>query len=384
MKKILIITNYGFGGVLSMLNLVCVYLKNNNVKYDICYYAPFSIYKNLSVPIYNFLAKKPKFLLKKRRGHTEYKIGSRFPELEFLNHQGSVWKKVLYNYDLIFNISGTLINSIEAVNLKKKIIHWIASPVLHDRESRIKSKSFLRRIFDYIFIRPKISNLEKKILEYKKQKIYAISDYTKKYFEGISKTNNIKKLSYGIDTKLYYNTKKRSEKKFTIGFIGRVDDPRKNINLLLEIYKKTSAFIPDLQLKIIGGSKDPIKKNKEKNILYKKFPSKSNGLRDYYSSIDIFIVCSFQEGLCISALEAMACGCVVLSTPCLGTKEFVINDKTGHYLSFESNVFVKKIIYLYKNKKKLKILSKNSIKLINNHYSKDLFLKNFNLNINGA
>ena len=60
MKKILIITNYGLGGVSSMLELFKECLKRNNVKFDICYYEPYSVNKNLSVPILNFFFKKPK------------------------------------------------------------------------------------------------------------------------------------------------------------------------------------------------------------------------------------------------------------------------------------------------------------------------------------
>ena len=44
---------------------------------------------------------------------------------------------------------------------------------------------------------------------------------------------------------------------------------------------------------------------------------------------DLFVIPSHQEGLCISALEAMACGVPVVSTRCGGPEDFVLPDRTG-------------------------------------------------------
>ncbi len=46
-------------------------------------------------------------------------------------------------------------------------------------------------------------------------------------------------------------------------------------------------------------------------------------------SFDVFVLPSHQEGLCISALEAMACGVPVVSTRCGGPEEFVIDGESG-------------------------------------------------------
>lgn len=379
MKKILIITNYGLGGVSSMLELFKECLKRNKVKFDICYYEPYSVNKNLSVPLLNFFFKRPKYKIIKQKYFKEIKIGCALPELEYKNHTGDAWKEIVSKYDKILNVSGTLTNSFEAVNLKKNIIQWVATPVLEDREFRIASKNFLRQLFDNIFIKPKMFEIEKLVLNYEKQKIFVLSDYTKNFFKKNLPLKNIEKLKYGIDTKKFFNIKNKKDKKiFTIGFIGRVDDPRKNVQLLIEIYSKIQQIIPNVKLKIIGGKKNFDFNIDRKKILYKQFITDKKLLREYYSSIDIFLVCSYQEGLCISALEAMACGSVVLSTPCKGTKEFIVNGKNGYYLSFDSDDFVKKIVELNQNKKKLKKMSVNSIRTIKNYYSKDIFIKSFN------
>ena len=66
-------------------------------------------------------------------------------------------------------------------------------------------------------------------------------------------------------------------------------------------------------------------------------------LNKFYNDVDLFIIPSHQEGLCITGLEAMATGSVVLSTNCLGPKDFVINNKTGFYLEKKLNQFQDKI-----------------------------------------
>jgi glycosyltransferase involved in cell wall biosynthesis len=57
-------------------------------------------------------------------------------------------------------------------------------------------------------------------------------------------------------------------------------------------------------------------------------------LRDQLRTLDVFVVPSYQEGLCIAALEAMACGCPIVSTRCGGPEEFVIDGETGSLVSF--------------------------------------------------
>jgi glycosyltransferase involved in cell wall biosynthesis len=47
------------------------------------------------------------------------------------------------------------------------------------------------------------------------------------------------------------------------------------------------------------------------------------------AGLDVFAVPSHQEGLCIAALEAMACGVPVISTRCGGPEDFVRDGDNG-------------------------------------------------------
>ena len=52
---------------------------------------------------------------------------------------------------------------------------------------------------------------------------------------------------------------------------------------------------------------------------------------------DLFVIPSHQEGLCISALEAMACGVPVVSTRCGGPEDFVLPGRTGTLVPHEAS-----------------------------------------------
>jgi glycosyltransferase involved in cell wall biosynthesis len=50
-------------------------------------------------------------------------------------------------------------------------------------------------------------------------------------------------------------------------------------------------------------------------------------------TLDLFVIPSHQEGLCIAALEAMACGVPVVSTRCGGPEDYVIDGVTGQLVA---------------------------------------------------
>jgi glycosyltransferase involved in cell wall biosynthesis len=59
--------------------------------------------------------------------------------------------------------------------------------------------------------------------------------------------------------------------------------------------------------------------------------------------LDLFVIPSHQEGLCIAALEAMACGVPVVSTRCGGPEEFVLEGSTGQLVDAEPEAMARAI-----------------------------------------
>lgn len=366
-SKILIITNYGYGGIYALLKIFTKFLAKKKIKFDIACYAPFRIFKNLSFSLFGL--NKPK-IKEIEFGDFKYLCaGTKFPEFEQNTYSGKVLEELIKKYDLVINISGTVLYGYLAYKNNIKLIHWVASSVYDDRRARIIQSSYLRKIFDKIFVQKKILKNEEEILNYKNQKIFTISEYSKNSLQKISNSSEVKILNYAVDTKIFYPLKKRSinKKNFSIGFAGRLDDPRKNISFLISLFDNLKKTYPGVKLKLLGDRQNKFKNISgiETNAFFDDFKK----LNKFYNDVDLFIIPSHQEGLCITGLEAMATGSVVLSTNCLGPKDFVINNKTGFYLEKKLNQFQDKINlllndhYLYKN------YSHNSIELVKQKYS---------------
>lgn len=60
-----------------------------------------------------------------------------------------------------------------------------------------------------------------------------------------------------------------------------------------------------------------------------------SALAEVLQGLDLFVIPSHQEGLCIAALEAMACGVPVVSTRCGGPEDYVIDGGTGQLVASE-------------------------------------------------
>jgi glycosyltransferase involved in cell wall biosynthesis len=67
-------------------------------------------------------------------------------------------------------------------------------------------------------------------------------------------------------------------------------------------------------------------------------------LANLLQSVDVFVIPSHQEGLCIAALEAMACGVPVVSTRCGGPEDFVLEGQTGSLVDSDPQALAAAIV----------------------------------------
>lgn len=177
------------------------------------------------------------------------------------------------------------------------------------------------------------------------------SDYTVIYsgFEiepylECAKKREILRKKYGI-----------SEKEKVIGMIGRLFY-LKGQNYLIEAFKEVSEKHPEAKLIFVGDGilKEELENYAKKNKIYDKViftglvpPEK---IPEYVGIMDIVVHTSLREGLPKAVAQGLAGGRPVVAFDIDGTKEVVINGKTGFIVPPEDIKLLKeKIIYLLEN-----------------------------------
>lgn len=101
---------------------------------------------------------------------------------------------------------------------------------------------------------------------------------------------------------------------------------------LINALNIVSEKIPDITLVAIGNKNILEKiirgKNNKFNYVFFENPT-DDKLAQLYSSVDLFVFASHIEGFGLPPLEAMACGTPVVTTDCLGVRDFVIDSENA-------------------------------------------------------
>lgn len=165
------------------------------------------------------------------------------------------------------------------------------------------------------------------------------------------------KLTYGM------------RKKPIILFVGRIDDPRKGLDVLIKAFKLILKEI-DSQLVIVGKGNHTIYKNlvdpiKDK-IVFTGYID-DNTLKKIYSICDVYVCPSRLEGFGLTILEALAAGKPVIATN-VGAIPELIHEGINGILVQKDDTFAmaSAIIYFLKNPV---ILKRNNF--LNNNFNKE-------------
>lgn len=378
------------GGTGTMTRQVVDFLRKSNYEVAVAHYMPYLWAKELSVPFWQLLYKRPSYRVTTILGDVKcYQVGVRLPELEWARYMNSsLWSEVLDNYDFHLVVSGNVLPILAISALGHKCLAWIATPYLEDKTDRLESYSKTRRLFDYFFDTPLSMLLEKKLLN--SSNIMPMSKYTQECFVRKVPSKSFVRMAMPID-KMLFKAKDFVGFSYRIGFAGRFDDPRKNIFLLFNAVKLCRAAGLMIDLDLIGAepTSNMISKIKQlglENAVNFLGSCERNQLPKFYQSIDLFVLPSTQEGLAIVALEAMACGKPVISTRCGGPEEYVKHNYNGALVDFSASDMATAIRDIYSNEAKYTSMRKMAIKTIETDYSmekvKNIFWREFNKTFN--
>lgn len=180
---------------------------------------------------------------------------------------------------------------------------------------------------------------------------------SKSAYEGYAFHNKFKGKSsilYNVIDAEEVNRKVAQDKKeyhYDIVYIGRLTPP-KNPQRLVEVFAGIKNEYPKMRAAIVGtGDLEEETKKKRQELHAEDYIDMLGYSSNPYKIIKnakILIMTSRWEGLPMCALEAMALGVPIVSTPTDGLKEIVEDGKTG-YLSDKNDVLIARCVDILEN-----------------------------------
>lgn len=265
-----------------------------------------------------------------------YRMGARFPEFEFNAHHfgRDALREVLSSVSACFVVSGNSHAGRPFLDVTRPYGVWMAATYWEDCQHRVRAAPWsVRKALD-LATRASCEQLERCILE-KADRVAVLTRYTERCAIGFNPAwkKKIAVIPVPVNCDRYRPTTQPHRR--SLIFIGRLSDARKNLRLLLDSFRICGAKDASLELVLIGGDGGAVESLHEhpfaSRIRHLPQVSESEKICLIQNALAV-VIPSWQEGLSIVGIEALACGVPVVSTPCGGPQDFVIHEQTGWLL----------------------------------------------------
>jgi glycosyltransferase involved in cell wall biosynthesis len=250
---------------------------------------------------------------------------------------------------------------------------WLATTVDAEWHGRASGMSLPHRRAAALSL-PVLRRLEQSVLRHARR-IYATSAAARDDLAAISSSSRVEVLPVPVDTVAFVPETdapwlERLGAAPVVGFVGRADDPRKNIPLLLDAFAHIRARIPTARLRLMG--RPPLGALAEGVTATGVIADIAAPLRE----CALFVLPSRQEGFGIAAAEALASGVPVVSTPSGGPEELVRESGGGVVLSsFDSEELSDAVIALLQQPERLTAARRAGRTYVEAHHSPAAFRK---------
>lgn len=366
------------GGVAVQAGQLAEYLRAKGHTVTIAYYATASHDPDLNVPL-GRLIRGGQSGLRRERCFDDFEsiaVGCRLPELEVsYTNDSPHWRSIVSDYDRHVAVGGTVLAASPFAAAGIPHLVWCASDVIGDRIDRRSAMHFPRRMYDQSIVTPLLRAAERRVLD-GRGRLMAISPFTEHRLRQLAPDRQIAQVPIPVDMNKF-NPRHNELVPGRIGFVARLSDPRKNISLLLQAVARLRQHIPGVELVLAGeGGITLARQIKELGLDTGVTFVGHLATRDLpalYRTFDVFAIPSYQEGLSIVGLEAMACGVPVVSTKCGGPEAFVINDETGFLVDLDENDFASAIARILQDRSLREKLSNNAHRFVSENYSQAAF-----------
>lgn len=272
------------------------------------------------------------------RGRPFIRVGSFISELEFQRYRPRPrLAEILADCDLIQVICGSPAWANAVIGLGKPVSLQVATRARVERRMRDErprtAAAWWRRAMTEIT--DLLDDRALRLVDAIQLENLWMLDYARQ----INRQNNNIDIRYappGIDAQIFHPQVEReiADPPYIL-CIGRLDDPRKNIGLLLDAFCRLPASLAHVHLVTAGSGSPPPAywarvaslglQNRVRHVARPEI----NELVRLYQQATVFALSSDEEGLGLVILEAMACGIPVVATRCGGPDGIITDGQDG-------------------------------------------------------
>ncbi|MGQ0715207.1 MAG: glycosyltransferase family 4 protein [Gemmatimonadaceae bacterium] len=253
-------------------------------------------------------------------------------EVEVLRYQPRAKLTDLLNqYDIVQLVGGSPALAHIARDVTRPVALYVATMVSAERQSLLRERGLAthwRRLMTRL-----VAGMDRSGLRHV-DVVFVINAWMRKHIAHTLGEGRVHLSPPGIDTTRFRpGSGPRDDVVLTV---GRLDDPRKNIPLLVDAFAQARARLRRPIRLVLAGERAPDPKVFDRaralgvadaiDVRLKLEPAELAAL---YQSATVFALSSDEEGLGIAALEEMACGVPVVATRCGGPDITVVDGKTG-------------------------------------------------------
>ena len=309
-----------------------------------------------------------------------------FPFIEFVKFLlPSLYMRFRKEKGIYQGLGGSALTGLPFFFNSDKYIIWIATTFKSEFRTQLKVfKHFQPYYLMNLFLYPFNRYFEKLVIK-KAAKIIALSKFTRDNIvkEFKVRPRNIAVINIPVDSDYFSFSQRKlpNNRAIRLLTVGRLDDPRKNITLLVKAFKELLNQGFNLRLMLAGvckpkklfSLKSQIKDIRDKVDLH--ISTSLEKIKELYRTSDIFILTSNQEGLGIVILEAMSSGLPVIATRSGGPEEIISDGDNGMLFNCEDlEQLMKSIVKLLSSEKLYSKFSKSGRETIETKFSK-VFLR---------
>ena len=312
-------------------------------------------------------------------------VGSAGAEIEILRYQPRrQLTSMLEEFDLVQLIGGTPAFAHVARNVSRPVALWCATMVAAERRALLRQGGLAtnwRRLMTWFVNRMDYTGLGHV------EVVFVINKWMRDLVAGALGDHRVHLSPPGVDTDVF--RPQGAPVRDVVLAVGRLDDPRKNIRLLVEAFALFQTGAPRPFRLVLAGERPPtadvLNRARELGVSEAIDLRISVSLPDLvrlYQEATLFALTSDEEGLGIAAIEAMACGVPVVATQCGGPEVSVIDGETGFLVPVgDAATFAARMEVLARDEELRRHMGQASRSRVEHHFSLshtgDVFLQTY-------